>query len=156
MRNPAIISTVDIFFLGSGLPNNLKRAINKLINRPGVPAPSVPALMDLLLFEYPMAHDWQSEIYSLEESELAALRLASWWRGLFKIPFSFPTNYVVHQDDDFIMIQLDSIHKLLLDEVRPMVALREFYLFLLENQNLPGFMLISKALYKSEAGVLNI
>jgi hypothetical protein len=154
MSNAATIPTVDVFFLGSKLPNNLKRAINKLINQPRVPAPSVPDLMDLLLFEYPMTHDWQSEIYGLGETELLALRPAKWWRSLFKMPLDFPMRDVVHQDNTFIIMQLDSITRLLLDEIRPVISLREFYLFLLENQNLPGFILISKEFYKAETGLL--
>lgn len=155
MSNVTTIPTVDVFFLGSGLPNNLRKAINQLINQPGVPAPSASELMDALLFRYPMTHDWQSEIYSLGETELVALRSAKWWHSLFKIPLDFPTRYVVHQDKSFILIQLDSVTNLLLDEIKQQVSLREFYLFLLENQNLPGFMLISKDFYKTEACLLH-
>jgi len=63
--------------------------------------------------------------------------------------------YVVHQDKSFIITQLDSITNLLLDEIRPIASLRDFYLFLLENRNLPGFMLIFKDFYKTESSLLN-
>jgi hypothetical protein len=155
MNNVTTIPTIDVFFLGSGLPDNLRKVINQLINQPGVSTPSAPDLVDALLFKYPMAHDWQSEIYSLGETELVALRSAKWWHSLFKISFDFPTRDVVHQDKSFILLQLDSITNLLLDEIKPIVSLREFYLFLLENQNLPGFMLILKDFYKTEASLLH-
>jgi hypothetical protein len=155
MSNVTTTPTVDVFFLGSGLPNNLRKTINQLINQPGVPAPSAPDLVDALLFNYPMTHDWQSEIYSIGEAELKALRAAKWWHSLFKMPLDFPTRYVVHQDKSFILTQLDSVTNLLLDEIKPLVSLREFYLFLLENQYLPGFMLISKDFYKTEASLLH-
>ena len=111
--------------------------------------------MDALLFQYPMAQDWQSELYSLSSGELLALRQANWWRGLFRVVApGFPMRSVVHQDATFLLLHLHSVANLLLNEIKLVPALREFYLFLLENQRLTGFISVPKAFYSAEAALL--
>lgn len=145
---PNTIEDITLFYLNSNAPKNLKNYVSKLAKKAATPRLTTIELVDTLLDIYKLRHAWQKQVYCINHSEQASLLHQGLMRMLFPNQIAeFLNENTIHEDDEFIVFFTDSTIKMLRDIISAEVVLKDLYLFLLENQFLPGFLLVSKKFY---------
>ena len=114
-----------------------------------LPGTSTAELLVRLINKFPTISEHHPQYYSLSDKELACI--IEWKLTNLLLSFKSPywaTNPLIHEDDTHSLFQVDDVIKLLLDRIRGVDVLRDLYLFLLENGELTGVMMVSKSFYE--------
>lgn len=143
---------ISLFYLNRIAPKNCKGYLQKVLQKKDKQAapPTVPEIVTLLTSRYKLAYAWQQQVYSISSQEEAELirRCFLGWILPYQVLQIPPTDYL-YQDEDLILFPGND-NRVLLDRLRDEVVgnstLKDLYLFLLENQALPGFLVVSKVI----------
>ena len=143
-------TNVTLFNLNTKSPRYCRKQVSQLAARAAV-APSAEEVLTWLTAKYKLTASAQPQVYQLNAKEEHLLWQTKQNLRLL-VPYKFgggPEDVLIFEDQHYFIFTADSCLHSLMRDLRNEPLLRELYLFLLENQALPGGIMISKGFYEA-------